>query len=333
MVQRVTRKGFTLVELLVVIAIIGILIALLLPAVQAAREAARRAQCSNNLKQLGLAAQNYHDSYKCFPPVVMTSGRHGPTAFVFMLPYVEQRSLYDQLAAIGFGYQTNYWLGSSNPRTVQVRNILHNVKIDAYRCPSSPFDDTRTVSGKKIMVPSYACCAGSDLHRTTDHNVYDGAYASAGGVFPNNRVRSFSDLIDGSSNTLTFVEQSNWIGQNREFRTAFSSSGPWMGSKNPRVPNGDGTWAESGSHSFSSSNDDTRCYAQTTIRQPPNPKGLANWQKNNRCNTPLTSAHPGGAQVGLADGSVHFIRDTIDLHTLKILADRDDREVVGNDAF
>ncbi|TVS20773.1 MAG: DUF1559 domain-containing protein, partial [Planctomycetaceae bacterium] len=84
------RRGFTLVELLVVIAIIGVLVALLLPAVQAAREAARRSQCSNNLKQIGLAMHNYADVHKAFPPAAMTVGQHSATAFVFILPFIEQ---------------------------------------------------------------------------------------------------------------------------------------------------------------------------------------------------------------------------------------------------
>ena len=87
------RRGFTLVELLVVIAIIGILVALLLPAIQAAREAARRTQCSNHLKQLALAAHNFHDTYKALPPIV--NHTEGPTFFMHILPFIEQQALYD----------------------------------------------------------------------------------------------------------------------------------------------------------------------------------------------------------------------------------------------
>jgi len=108
--DRKRRSAFTLVELLVVIAIIGILIALLLPAVQAAREAARRSQCSNNLKQIALALHNYHDSHKVFPPSCIKElpqdGSGSPQALLWsgsILPFVEQKAIFDQIVGLGFG--------------------------------------------------------------------------------------------------------------------------------------------------------------------------------------------------------------------------------------
>src|SRR5437764_2297550 len=104
-------RAFTLVELLVVIAIIGVLVALLLPAVQTAREAARRMQCANNLKQIGLAFHNYESSFKVLPPETMCpgTGAHGPTAFVHILPQIEQSGIYHRLAAVGFGTTGSSW--------------------------------------------------------------------------------------------------------------------------------------------------------------------------------------------------------------------------------
>ena len=121
--QRIGRgvRGFTLIELLVVIAIIAVLIALLLPAVQSAREAARRTQCVNNLKQLGLACHAYESSFKVLPPETMCSGTNGPTAFVHILPQIEQSALYDRLASVGFGTAVSYWLESTNPNTPRIR--------------------------------------------------------------------------------------------------------------------------------------------------------------------------------------------------------------------
>jgi prepilin-type N-terminal cleavage/methylation domain-containing protein len=146
-------SGFTLVELLVVIAIIGILIALLLPAVQAAREAARRSQCTNNLKQMGLALHNYADTMKKFPSGNISLPGHGPTAFVLMLPYMEQNALHAQLK----------------------------------------FNSDILISG------------GRD-HSSTDNQAPRGPM-SAGGVFLRGRAIGFSDMIDGTSNTMAIGEQ------------------------------------------------------------------------------------------------------------------------------
>jgi prepilin-type N-terminal cleavage/methylation domain-containing protein len=329
----VKRKAFTLVELLVVIAIIGVMVGLLLPAVQAAREAARRMQCGNNLKQIGLAMHNYADVHRVFPPVASVSPHsaapHSTTLFTFMLPFIEQGPLYDQVAAVGFGDGVGYWLGSANPNTVLVRNIFNNVVIPSYRCPSSPFDRTRAVSGTAQMVATYVPIAGSVNHVSTDRNGHNGGHCSGGGVFPGNATYSFRDIIDGTSNTMIVSEQGMWIARDQGNRTAFDPSGPWMGTKNHRLPNGNGTWSATGGHASNPSNTDMRAYAFTTVRQGPNPRNLVNFQQANVCNTPLASAHPGGVQALLGDASVRFINDSIELLTLYNLSDRNDGNVLG----
>lgn len=325
-----TRRAFTLVELLVVIAIIGILIALLLPAVQAAREAARRAQCSNGLKQIGLALHNYHDTNKCLPPATMTSGSHGASCFVRILPFMEQMPTYEQLSAVGFGNQTNYWLGSGSANTALIKVILEKTTVSAYRCPSSPMAETRSVGGTEQMVPSYVLISGSNAHQSTDHNGQNGGHCSAGGIFPGNLGIKFRDITDGTSNTLAVSEQSSWNGDRRSYDTAFSTSGPWMGGKNSRIPKGDGTWSSSGSHGSGASTTDMRCYGHTTVRQAPNPPQYVAYHQANRCNTPLLSQHPGGVQGLLGDGSVRFISETVQLTTLRNLADRDDGNPLGD---
>jgi hypothetical protein len=257
---------------------------------------------------------------------------HGPSAFVRLLPFIEQLPLYRQLSEVGFGLKGHYWLGSANTNTALIRSILAGVKIPAYRCPSSPLPETKAVSSTypvEIMVPSYVLIAGSNAHSSTDHDGYDGGDHSSGGLFPGNVAYNFRDITDGSSNTLAISEQSNWVaGLTTENRTAFSDSGPWMSLKNTRIPKGDGTWSSTGSHDSNPSDTDMRCFANTTIRQTPNPTGTANWQKSTRCNTPLASTHPGGVMGLLADGSVRFISDTIDLDNLKHLADKDDGHVI-----
>jgi prepilin-type N-terminal cleavage/methylation domain-containing protein/prepilin-type processing-associated H-X9-DG protein len=327
------KKAFTLVELLVVIAIIGVLVALLLPAVQSAREAARRMQCANNLKQIALAFHNYESSFKVLPPETMCAGTgaHGPTAFVHILPQIEQSGIYQQLASVGFGNAVSYWMGSSGAKTPLLRAALNGYVIKGYRCPSSMLPQFQTVVDARLMVPSYAMIAGSNLHQSTDHKGANGGHCSAGGLFTGNLPRRFAEASDGTSNTMMLGEQSHWIANNKTtMRTAFEPSGPWMGVKNPRIPNGDGTWSSTGSHSTSPNDADMRSYGMTTIRDAPNPKGTASYMGNVNCNTPLASAHPNGVQVALADGSVRFVTDNINLATYKYLADRDDGNALGD---
>ncbi len=151
--KRTFERGFTLVELLVVIAIIGILVALLLPAIQAAREAARRTQCNNNLKNIGLALQNYHDTFKVFPQGV-TNFRTpapilvGPSWWYGILPFIEQRNMYDKIQATHRSGQPRphfRWAGGdgfndlagSNTGVQQARDAMQDLRPEVMRCPSS----------------------------------------------------------------------------------------------------------------------------------------------------------------------------------------------------
>jgi prepilin-type N-terminal cleavage/methylation domain-containing protein/prepilin-type processing-associated H-X9-DG protein len=326
-------KGFTLVELLVVIAIIGVLVALLLPAVQSAREAARRMQCGSNLRQIALAYHNYENTFKVLPPATMAPGSHGPTSFVMILPQVEQNTLFSQLAAVGFGSNAVYWMDSPTAGTARIRPLLNGHMVSAFRCPSTPMPkwrDAVAIEPARLMVAAYVNIAGSDLHDSTDHLGPNGGHCSAGGVITGNVPRRFAEISDGTSNTLMLSEQSGWVaGQRDVFRTAFSASGPWMGSKNPRIPAGDGTWSITGVHAGSPGPQDMRAYVFTTIRDVPNPRGTSPYMNEVMCNTPLASAHPSGVQGAFADGSVRGIPNAINLVTLKYLADRDDGGALG----
>ncbi len=224
--SRVGRRGFTLIELLVVIAIIAILVSLLLPAVQTAREAARRTQCTNNLKQVGIAIHNFHDQKKKLPsggrPPESSTIRAG--VFIYLLPFIDQKGLWDR-------YDVSVSWGHANNTTVTKARIL------AYECPSSPkhgnvldFDpdgDTATAfgaTGKSSIaaVGDYASSLGvhpdlADLANTpapgpsdprvvgSSDTVSTGA-RTTNGFLPKNASITFSDVTDGLSNTIAVWE-------------------------------------------------------------------------------------------------------------------------------
>jgi prepilin-type N-terminal cleavage/methylation domain-containing protein len=189
------RTAFTLIELLVVIAIIAVLIALLLPAVQQAREAARRSQCKNNLKQVGLALHNYHDTHNVLPPAFFT--QHGWTSTTFLLPYLDQAPMYNRLNVNG-------------PINLADASILALAKtpLPVFLCPSSPETapdanpDIAVVVNSttyRIAVSNYLPISGNqDIRCTT---------TSVNGIFYMNSRTQFRDITDGMSNTFAFSER------------------------------------------------------------------------------------------------------------------------------
>ncbi|MDR2642914.1 MAG: DUF1559 domain-containing protein, partial [Planctomycetaceae bacterium] len=168
------NRGFTLVELLVVIAIIGVLIALLLPAVQAAREAARRMQCSDHLKNIALATHNYHDIYQTLPPG--SKGDGGPTWALLLLPYVEQHALYSRYNIKRLAWDTVIDSGFEASNFA----VLKDVKISIYTCPSdsgtlrSSFWPTGFSEG--CYHHNYLCCSGDAAIPNTDTPSFPGAW-------------------------------------------------------------------------------------------------------------------------------------------------------------
>ncbi|MFG0262302.1 MAG: DUF1559 domain-containing protein [Novipirellula sp. JB048] len=303
-VPRNRVPGFTLVELLVVIAIIGVLVGLLLPAVQAAREAARRMQCSNNLKQLGLALHNYHDTHQQFPSAtnlarssVACSDVGQPGTYygfgwgVMILPFIEQNNVYERF---------DFSLQLIDPVNWDLES--GGMPIASFLCPSSAFTESRCDLTGNITQPT-GKGGRDDLARTDYTPVMDSRDWTCDGVWPrrdHNGIMGhfsktgFRDIIDGASNTLLLGEHSN------------------------------GAPGTNHCHMFSAFN------AMDTLRGINDPvstyPGGISW---NLRDTGFSSYHPGGAHFVLGDGSVRFISENINQVTLSGLATRHGSETLS----
>jgi prepilin-type N-terminal cleavage/methylation domain-containing protein len=321
------RSGFTLVELLVVIAIIGILVALLLPAVQAAREAARRTQCLNNLKQLGLALHNYHDSRRSFP----AGASPNVTAYnwrVAIWPFTEQQALYDQC--------DTSWQGQGSflaPYTAGTGKniILQNIKVPSFNCPSSPCPligkpgTEQTWSGGNPQLADYVGIGGAypDPSGRSSTSNYDGGMYSASGILNAGIYTGMQDILDGTSNVMMVGENSTFTRQNA------NNTGPLLDLRS----NYYGAW---GGFTFNTNPwggaPDTWSTGVVTIRYKPNlhgtPAGAVHtWEPN----LPLRSAHPGFTNMVLGDASTRGLADSVDFTVLQYLATRDDgKPITGN---
>lgn len=319
--QRRTR-AFTLIELLVVIAIIAILIALLLPAVQQAREAARRTQCKNNLKQIGLALYNYESTFSTFPQIrVVINGDNGyddgPSAsfgcpgwirgsglsWRFMiLPFIEQKNLYEQVDTRLAG------LHSCFPVHVNDTHILRTQLIAGYLCPS---DDSPQINSDAPT--NYAALDTADWNHHYDTN------SQQIGVL-DEKSSKIRDVVDGLSNTAAVGEVyrgdlfwAHAAGQNitgQRCRQWAESSAYCMG---------DATMSPNAAHPGKANNSGGANADQSQIDTPARITWTdpVNWGNNNQAeNTrPVSSNHTGGAQILLGDGSVKFLSENVDLQT------------------
>jgi prepilin-type N-terminal cleavage/methylation domain-containing protein len=325
--------GFTLVELLVVIAIIGILVALLLPAVQAAREAARRTQCNNNIRQIGLALQGYHSAFQKFP--VGSKAPWHSSWMVHILPGLEYQTVYERL---DFTSQFPMWVTRSTtlPNSIALEEVLP----PSYWCPSTDVNQWAWASavlgnpGQHIGTSCYMGVCGAaklgtgpdyDEDPTGNHRCTDGSsgIACANGVLNPNVSVSIAKITDGTSHTLMVVEQSDFVvngntGALLDYRSN-TADGFMAGGRCEGPPSkADPCWTSL----------PNQFYSIISVRYPINWKTLSAGMSNNGgFNNPILSPHPGGAHVLRADGGSDFLSEDTDLSILKLLAIRDDGQI------
>ncbi|MCA9268882.1 MAG: DUF1559 domain-containing protein [Planctomycetales bacterium] len=305
--------GFTLVELLVVIAIIGILVSLLLPAVQSARESARRLQCTNNLKQVALAMAAYETNFKRYPPgragcdgwtddvCKNKQGwqRPGSSGFVFILPQLEQQNLYDKIDTLDKGalfpaQPADTDDGTTSGWRTANCDLVIKTRLDVFVCPSD--DSKPTIDGSKDAVGSYALCQGSNgptygISQTQVKHYNNGMFLY---VTP----LSSKDVRDGLSNTIfvgetvannTIESQNRWTLGSRHLSSLRSTDNP--------------------------------------LNTPPG-TGIVVDLYGYKCNGAFGSNHTNGALFGFGDGHVVFLSENIELSTYRALSTRDGKEVI-----
>jgi len=327
------KRGFTLIELLVVIAIIAILIALLLPAVQQAREAARRTQCKNNLKQLGIALHNYHDTFNCFPPahvrtdsawptVGTVTGWRGFSVHAMLLPYIEQAPLYASM-----NFNTHF---DAAPNTAARRT-----KLAAFLCPSDTPYPGSADRGNNNYPGSMGPSRGQYVTPLGIRN----------GAFNFDVITRMGDFRDGTSNTIAFGEHLVGDNNNTSYRPGDVVRGIAFGTLPATKPTAAELDAYGVACNAGTANHHSHGGREWAIGMPAqtlfNTAAPPNWkyptcQSCSGCGWmdsqgmfPARSRHTGGVQVTLADGAVRFVSENVDLTTWQNAGSINGEEVLG----
>lgn len=306
------RNGFTLIELLVVIAIIGILVALLIPAVQKVREAASRTQCQNNLKQIMLAAQDYHSNYGRLP---VGSTPKGYTVLALLLPFIEQEPLYKKIDL-------------TVTATSALNNSIKGSVIPIYNCPSDPTIYTLPLNcGGNSYYGNY----GSEPWFFQNHNIANGVFS-----LRDTKGLRITDITDGSSNTVGFSElgrsdfsklqyhRTDWINVPQKPLTTDDAYNFCMAVDPTDLKY---QWTQNAGMEWLNDSNSGVAYCHI---MPPNTRSCA-YPSNLRFAVTASSYHDGGVNVVMCDGSVHFVSNGVNLNVWRAIGTRAGRDLADLD--